>query len=175
MPEPELVRQFRAGGRQGDEAYAELVQRYQAWVVRLTGHLLDSSADAEDVCQEAFVRGFIHRAGLTDNHGFKPWLRVIATRVAYNARREQATRRRYHEQVARPGLGAPDASGEARDLLLSVLRRLPYVFREVLVLRYVKELSIAEIALQLNLGESATKMRLTRARDEFNAVKAKAS
>jgi DNA-directed RNA polymerase specialized sigma24 family protein len=42
-----------------------------------------------------------------------------------------------------------------------------YAYREILVLRYVEELSVTEIGEVLNLGESATKMRLLRAREEF--------
>lgn len=174
VPEAELVQRFRSGGRAGDDAYSELVERHQAWMVRLVGYLLGGFADAEDVAQEAFVRGFLHRDDLSDNHGFKPWVRVIATRVAFNTRRASAARKRYHGQVQAPATNdMPDASPEARQLLEQVLGKLPYAFREVLVLRYVEELSIAEIATQLNLGESAAKMRLARARDEFNAVQAR--
>lgn len=174
VPEAELVQRFRSGGRAGDEAYSELVERHQAWLVRLVGYLLGGFADAEDVAQEAFVRGFLHRQDLHDNHGFKPWVRVIATRAAFNARRARVTQQRYHEQVQEPETTEmPDASPEARQRLERVLGSLPYAFREVLVLRYVEELSIAEIAEQLNLGESAAKMRLARARNELNAVQAR--
>jgi RNA polymerase sigma-70 factor (ECF subfamily) len=62
---------------------------------------------------------------------------------------------------------SPAVEAEARNLLEQVLPKLSYASREVLVLRYVEELSIAEIASMLNLGESAAKMRLSRAREEF--------
>ena len=173
VAETELVRRFRSGGKRGDEAYSELVERHQAWLVRLVGYLLGSFTDAEDVAQEAFVRGFLHRNGLVDDHRFKAWIRVIATRVAFNARRDQATRQRYLNQIQIRESTMPDASPEARQLLTEVLGKLPYAFREILVLRYVEELSIADIAQQLDLGESAAKMRLSRARIEFNAMRAK--
>lgn len=175
VPEPELVGRFRAGGRKGDEAYSELVERHQSWVVRLVGYLLGGFKDAEDVAQEAFVRGFLHRDALRDNHGFRPWIRVIATRVAFNQRRQRATQQKYHDQIETPQSVMPDGSPEARDLLSNVLGRLTYPYREILVLRYVEELSINEIADALSLGTSAAKMRLSRAKEAFREQQTRVS
>ena len=175
MPEPELVRRFRVGGRRGDEAYSELVERHQASVVRLVGYLLGGFKDAEDVAQEAFVRGFTHRDGLRDEHRFAAWIRVIATRVAFNHRRESATRKRYHDQLDGGEPSLPDASAEARDLLANTLSQMSYAYREILVLRYVEELTLSEIGTVLNLGESATKMRLARAKDSFREQQRRSS
>lgn len=168
-----MIRRFRAGGRSGDQAYSELVRRHQGWVVRLTGYLLGSFAEAEDVAQEAFVRGFTARESFRAGDNFKGWLRVIATRVAYNHRRDAKTRQRYHDQLVAPEPPATTAATEAKDLLAKVMSRLSYAYREVLVLRYVEELPLVEIASLLNLGESAAKMRLSRARSEFWALQAK--
>ena len=55
----------------------------------------------------------------------------------------------------------------SREVLEHVLGGMNYAMREVLVLRYVEELSVPEIAEQLGLGLSAAKMRLARARSEF--------
>ena len=167
VSESELVRRFRAGGREGDEAYSELVVRYQARIVRLVGYLLGSSADAEDVAQEAFVRAFLARDSFSRGDEFGAFIRTIATRVAFNCRRDTATRQRYHEQVPRPESPGGDDDAAARDLIERVLNGLSYAYREILVLRYVEELSLREIAGMLNLGESAAKMRLMRARTEF--------
>ena len=61
---------------------------------------------------------------------------------------------------------------EARDALLKVLDRLPYPDREVLILRHLEELSVEEIAAMLDIGRSAAKMRLKRARERFMAARA---
>lgn len=165
------MRRFRQQNRDGDEAYSELVRRYQQRVVRLIGYLLGSMSEAEDVAQEAFVRGFSARDSFDRGDNFGGWIRTIATRAAFNCRRENATRERYHADLARPADDAPsDMETEARDLLQQVLPKLSYSYREVLVLRYVEELPLAEIATMLNLGESAAKMRLMRAREEFRAI-----
>jgi len=172
VPEPELIRSFRSGGKSGDEAYSELVRRYQSNIVRLVGYLLGDSAEAEDVAQEAFVKAFMARDGFDRGDNFAAWIRTIATRVAFNCRRDSATRERYHAAFAEPsdGLHMAGDDAEVRDLLTNVLARLSYAYREILVLRYVEELSVAEIGEILELGESATKMRLLRAREEFWAL-----
>jgi RNA polymerase sigma-70 factor (ECF subfamily) len=59
---------------------------------------------------------------------------------------------------------------EIRDSLLAVLSRLAYPFREVLILRYIEDLTISEIAALLDVGTSAAKMRLLRAREQFSAA-----
>lgn len=167
VDEAELVRRFREGGRAGAEAYSELVQRQQAWVIRLVAYLLGSFADAEDVAQEAFVRGFTHRDSFQKGDHFRAWIRTIATRVAFNHRREANTRKRYHDAAMGADDSAPNEASEVRDLLEHVLAELPYAYREILVLKYVEELPLSVIGEMLNLGESAAKMRLMRAREDF--------
>jgi RNA polymerase sigma-70 factor (ECF subfamily) len=168
VPEPELLRRFRQGGRAGDEAYSELIRRYQASIVRLVGYLLGDASEAEDVAQEAFVKGFTARESFDRGDNFSGWLRTIATRVAYNCRRESKTRKKYHDASASIGEGFTTLDdGEVRGVISDVLGRMGYAYREILVLRYVEELSVTEIGEVLNLGESATKMRLLRAREEF--------
>lgn len=171
VPEHELIRSFRSAGKSGDEAYAELVRRYQAQIVRLVGYLLGDPAEAEDVAQEAFVKAFMARDTFDRGDNFAGWIRTIATRVAFNCRRDTATRERYHAAFAEPAEPVRSGDdGEVRDLLANVLTRLSYAYREILVLRYVEELSVQEIGEVLELGESATKMRLLRAREEFWAL-----
>ncbi len=50
------------------------------------------------------------------------------------------------------------------------LAQLSYPYREILVLRFVEELTVLEIAETLSLGESAVKMPLARARDRFYEI-----
>jgi RNA polymerase sigma-70 factor (ECF subfamily) len=170
IPEQELVGRFREGGKAGVEAYSELVARYQSQIVRMVGYLLGNSSDAEDVAQEAFVRAFTAKDSFAKGDNFGAWIRTIATRVAFNCRRENATRQRYQAQAPTSDDPGYDRGVEARDLLTRALGKLSYAYREILVLRYVEELPLTEIAQMLNLGESAAKMRLLRARGEFWAL-----
>jgi RNA polymerase sigma-70 factor (ECF subfamily) len=58
----------------------------------------------------------------------------------------------------------------ARDVLGKLLVQLSYPYREVLTLRYLEEMDVLEIAKALDLGESAAKMRLKRAREQLEQL-----
>lgn len=126
---------------------------------------------ADDVTQETFLRAWLALGRLREHERFKPWLRTIATRTAFNLRRARATQGRYEEQAPHP-ISPPMPNGlvAADQQLLEVLDRLPYGFREVLVLRYIEDLDMSEIERTLDIRPSALKMRLKRARDEFRAI-----
>jgi RNA polymerase sigma-70 factor, ECF subfamily len=113
------------------------------------------------------------RDTFSSGDNFRAWIRTIATRVAFNYRRDSATRAKYHAALEPTPDGRYGDATETRDLLDRVLTRLSYPHREILVLRYVEELSLIEIGDLLNLGESAAKMRLLRAREEFWALNQK--
>ena len=165
-----LVRQAAQRGLPGQLAFEALVDRHQQWLVRLLTHLLGNQSDAEDVAQDAFVRAFLAIENCADGSRFRGWLRVIARRLAFNHRRDARARARYEEQSGMPVLFAGETlSGqlEGRDLLKQVLGELAYPYREIMVLRFVEELPVKDIADLLEIGESAAKMRLTRARAEF--------
>ena len=168
--ESSLVARARAGGSDGHAAFRVLVERHQAWLVRYLYYVLGSMADAEDVAQDALVRAYEALPTFRGDAGFRTWLRRIATRLAYNHRRDARTRQRYHDHdravVSRFAPGPAEAT-EARDTLVKVLHALPYPYREILILRHVEALSVAEIAAVLDIGLSAAKMRLSRARDAF--------
>lgn len=165
-----LVREAAQRGLAGQLAFETLVDRHQHWLVRLLTHLLGNQSDAEDVAQDAFVRAFLAIENCGDGSRFRGWLRVIARRLAFNHRRDARARAHYEEQSGVPRAHASDSMtgrlGE-RDLLKQVLGELAYPYREIMVLRFVEELPLKEIADLLEIGESAAKMRLTRARAEF--------
>ncbi|MEZ4447849.1 MAG: RNA polymerase sigma factor [Nannocystaceae bacterium] len=169
----ELVRLAAARGLPGQLAFEKLVDRHQVWLVRLLAHLLGSRSDAEDVAQDAFVRAFLAIEECRDGARFRGWLRVMARRLAFNHRRDSRTRTRYEEGSAVHGADhfeAPAEQLEGRDLLEQVLGELSYAYREIMVLRFVEEMPLKEIADTLEIGESAAKMRLQRARGEFQRL-----
>lgn len=165
-----LVKEASKRGLPGQLAFERLVDRHQGWLVRLLMHLLGSRSDAEDVAQEAFVRAFLAIDDCSDGDKFRGWLRVIARRLAFNYRRDARTRARYEERSATLQENTAPAAAkqiEGRDLLEQTLIRLSYPYREIMVLRFVEELAIKDIAVVLEIGQSAAKMRLARARADF--------
>ncbi len=168
-----LIAQARHGGPEGRAAFDELVRLHQAWLVRVVFFLLGNDNDAQDVAQDAFARAFVNLHAFTDDRrGLRPWLRTLATRLAFNHRRDKGTRRRYEGEFASDAgeRQVPGHRGEEEQAVLQALEGVSSLYREILVLYYLEDRSVAEIAEVLAIGRSAAKMRLTRARAEFRQV-----
>lgn len=163
-----LAHAVRKGGTAGEDAFSELVRRHQSGIVRLAGHLLSNFSEAEDIAQAAFLRVYLAFNRFPEGACFQAWMRVVVTRLAYNHRRDDKTRNRYRDQFEVPRF-TQDTFAE-REALSIVLSQLPHLYREILMLRYVEELSVQEITDVLDLGHSATKMRLLRARERFDDI-----
>src|SRR5688572_33037075 len=72
-------------------AYEELVRRYEAVAVR-AAHVIAPDGDAEDACQEAFVKAWAALPRFRAGSPFRPWLLRIVTNEARNRRRSAGRR-----------------------------------------------------------------------------------
>jgi RNA polymerase sigma-70 factor (ECF subfamily) len=80
--------------REGDlSAFNELMILHEARVVRIISHLMGSSADAEDLAQQVFLRAFRARKTYVPCARFVTWLSRITRNVVLTARRKQAQQR----------------------------------------------------------------------------------
>lgn len=145
--------------RQGFDAF------YSASYRRIVGQvfaLLGDLHDAEDVTQDAFAKASFHWSRIAAYDHPEAWVRRVAFNEAYNSSRRA---RRWLAALARhgPPTDVPAASADRLDLH-HALRRLSPRHREVLVLHYIAELSVEEVAGQLRLPVGTVKSRLNRAR-----------
>jgi RNA polymerase sigma-70 factor (ECF subfamily) len=150
--------------------HLDAAYRFACW-------LSPSSADADDVVQEAFLRAFRGFESLRGSDA-KAWLLAIV-RNCHATAFQQQKRRAYvplpeeadgHEMIA----ATPDPEGESirRDqqrLLARVMATLPHEHREVLVLREVEDLDYREIAVVLKVPIGTVMSRLARARAALRA------
>jgi RNA polymerase sigma-70 factor, ECF subfamily len=166
LDESDLVSRARAGGKDGVRAYDELVRRHQGRALRLATYLLGDSADGEDIAQEAFVRAFTNLPRANADTSFGAWLRTIVTRLCFNQRRNRKVRATSELDPEQAG----SLPSSTRTAVEWTLNQLSYPYREVLILRFVEGMSVEEIAETLDVGLSAAKMRLARARDKFSAI-----
>ena len=154
--EPEdadLVRQAQGGSSQ---AFEELVVRHGPAVHRYLAFRLGNDADAKDALQETLAAAWLALSTLRTPERFRAWLVGIATHKATDC-----ARRRLHVVGAELPATADDTEAvEIRE----ALHRLPHRFREVLVLRYLLELSEVEAAFVLGVRVGTVKSRSARAR-----------
>lgn len=160
-----------ARARSGDTAaYAGLVL-FHAPVAKRLALLTGAGADADDVVQEAFVKAYQSLPRFHDGAAFRPWLLRIVVNETHNIRRGRDRRSRREDKVGRLDLRAVTvadpadealASGRRRDLLAAVAG-LRDELREVVVCRYLLELSEPETAETLGIPRGTVKSRLHRA------------
>lgn len=170
--EAQLIAAVRKGGVGAQDAFRRLVELHQRWLVWFLTCLLTNRSDAEDVAQEVFVRAFLAIDRFRGDSKFRTWLWRIAINQAFNHRRAHTRHMAVNLDDSWEG-ESHDRHSEAlaaRDAILQCMQQLPYVSREILVLHHVEELSLREVARTLDIGVSAAKMRLKRARDGFREV-----
>ncbi len=148
------------------DAFEMLVRRYQASVYRIALRLLGSSADADDVTQDTFVRAWRSLARFRGDSTFATWLYRIVTRRCFDL---LATHRRT-EILDEDHLGIsvdPSSTLEQRERLRAItlqIQALPPDQRAALVLREFEGLSYEQVAHVLKTTVPAIKGRLHRAR-----------
>lgn len=154
---------------QGDpEAFSRLYKRYQALLYSLCYRLLGTDDDAQDAVQAAFVRAFRGLSGYRRDSSLKTWLYRIAVNEAISTLRKR--RKAPAELTDRShAMRLPDASQAVEERLAvnAVLQKMTPDHRIILALRFWEELSYEEIAVVMGLSLSAVKMRIQRARREF--------
>jgi RNA polymerase sigma-70 factor (ECF subfamily) len=175
-PDVALVERVRAGDT---AAYDTLVHKYERQIFRIAQHITQNREDAEDVMQDAFVKGFQKLDQFQGNSKFYTWL----VRIAVNESLMRLRKRRTGKMVSidedletEEGTVPRDLAdwapnpednynqAELAEILRKTIQGLPPGFRVVFVLRDVDGLSTEETAETLGLSIPAVKSRLLRAR-----------
>lgn len=172
LSDEELIEKVKKGGAQSKEAFEILVERHQLWLVRLLKNLVSGAQDAEDLAQNVLVKAYFALPKFRQDSSFKTWLRVIATREAFNhfRKRKADVDDEADVQAQAHTNSSHDDRLEAKEALSLALSKVPYAYREILILRYVEEMEMAQIEEALGIGSSAAKMRLKRAREFFKDI-----
>ena len=174
MPDPAEVDLIRRCQEGREDAFRELVERYQKRTFWIARNMLNNPELARDISQEAFVRVFrnIRRFDVTKN--FYTWLYQIVVNLSIDhLRRRSHTRFVGLEQVgavAEPLRRGPSAKMEEADLRRQVresLDRLPAKYKAVLSLRDISGFSCGEIAEIVGCSNPTVRWRLHRARRLF--------
>jgi RNA polymerase sigma-70 factor, ECF subfamily len=141
-----------------DEFYSASVARVVRYLYAVTGDM----ADAQDIAQEAFARAWQHWASVGGYESPEAWVRRVAFNLA-------ASRWRRHRSARAAGqlLAVPEAVAETGPdtvALVAGLRTLPERQRQVLVLHYLLDLPVAQIASELGCPVGSVKAWLARGR-----------
>ena len=172
-----LIERIRAGER---ELFMDLVRPYQKLVYSMAVSVLKSDQDAEDVAQEALFKAFKNLAQFRCECKFSTWIIQITVNEARHRLRRA---NRAAEESIDAGIESDEGDyipidladwreipsealqrKELRECLHHAIAALKPIYRDVLILRDVQHMSVAETAELLNISEASVKTRLLRAR-----------
>lgn len=174
--------QLLAACRKGDTAaFEQLVLRHQRSLYNVAFRISSNEADAADIVQETFLAAWRKIKEFRGEAKLSTWLTSIAVnqaRTRWQQNRQKQGREELLDASDEVGQGRPlqVASdqpsamellerSQLRELLERCIKALDQGFREVLVLRDMRELPYEEVGQVLGLREGTVKSRLFRARE----------
>ncbi len=147
----------------GDEsAFDILYFRHRDWVGRLAFRFTGNNDDALDVLQETFAYFFRKFPGFVLSARMTTFLYPVVKNLSIAARRK-SQREINLENLPEPPPSIQLAASDPRNELGIVLGGLPSGQREVVLMRFVDDLSLTEIAQALGIPEGTVKSRLHNA------------
>ena len=152
-----------------DAVLREVYRAHFGELVLTARWLLDEHGLAEEVVQEAFARTYASWGRIRNREDPFPYVRRSVVNLARSRLRRRAIERR---TAPEPELDVPSAEVDVvrsheRQLVAAAVACLPRRQRECIVLRYVAEASVAEIAGELGISEGAVKQHLHRAHESL--------
>jgi RNA polymerase sigma-70 factor, ECF subfamily len=178
----ELVAEARRGAQ---EAFREIVVRFERPVYSLIVRMVQDPGTAEDLAQEVFIKAFRRLDTYDPDRKFSSWLFKIAHNTTIDHLRRHVPETvsleggKDRDEEHRGGLAAvladdsledPSAAAERKDMARSLERaiaRLRPDYREVVVLFYVEGAAYQEICEATGLPLGTVKTNLHRARKEL--------
>lgn len=156
-------------------AFGVLMRRYFRMAFLVAFAQLGNREDAEDVCQDAFVRCWERMRDCRDPSRVSHWIMTIVRHTAHN-RREYLQLRATEQLEPTAHATAPDrpdynaALRDLRTRLTAALLSLPPVQREVVLLHDYEGWRHAELARQLGISELMSRRHLSDARKRLREL-----
>lgn len=169
----------------GDEnAFESIFRKYQKRIYTLALRYTGSVSDAEDIAAETFARAYRHLRGQRSGAMLMPWLFRVTTNQCRDYGRRRTTRKTSSYTTEREGsmgdlaTSMPDprpqphavaAASETRKAVAMAVGKLPEWQREVVLLFYLEDQCIDDVASTLGISKGTVKSRLFRAREALKA------
>lgn len=168
MTEQEIAHGLMDGQPGAFEAFVDL---YRTKVFQYSYSMCGQREDAEEVAQETLLSVFQHLDQMRDPEHLKAWVFRIAKNVCLMKRRKSVFAPAREDSLddidAADDSPEPDRlvlAEERKHLLCGAILNLPEIYRSVVLLRDVEELSTEETADVLGVTADVVKTRLKRAR-----------
>lgn len=176
----------RAAIDNGDQkAYAELLARYRESLYAMVLKMVGNEDDADDITIESFGKAFLKLDQYTANYSFSTWLFKIASNACIDFVRKKkydtlSIDKHVEDEEGKLSTMELHAHGPTPEegmvqkqnveMVRSLVDKLKPHYKQIIELRYFQELSIEEIAQQMNLSTGTVKAQLFRAREFLGNV-----
>ena len=169
-----------ARARRGDAgAFEQLVETYREQVYRIALRMCSNAADADEAAQEAFLAAWKGLPNFRGDSQFSTWLYQLTTHAAIDLMRREK-RQIAAADITEVSAADPAPSpqqqaeqSEQREIVRDAILQLAPEQREVVVLRFMEELSYEEIGAVLKLPSGTVKSRLNRAKAQLKEILSK--
>lgn len=163
-PDTELM--LLAGAEDDEDAFSEIVERYQNVLLNLFLRKGVSSSDGEDLAQRTFLRLWRYRARYSPRAKFTTFLFLLANQEALDFFRAAGRRRDLEERFAAEqeaeGGGRAESAPDG-DSVRRAVARLPEGLRDVVELGVFQDLPYADVAEILGIPRGTVKSRMFHA------------
>lgn len=175
MEENQLIAQITAGNT---HAFRFLVKKYERLVFHIVGRMLNQQADLEDVCQDVFIKVYKKLPEFRRESKLSTWIGTIAYREALDfLKKKKIPFQDLQNLNARDSAGLIETNhpeniqtrAERIELIKKLISDLPPIYRTILSLYHIEELSYKEIEKITQMPEGTLKSYLHRARQLLKA------
>src|SRR5438874_6595224 len=172
LPDEELAGLFRGGDAAAFEA---LLDRYSRSIYNFTLRFLGDPSDAEDATQLTLIQAFESLPAARPEASLRPWLFQVARNKCIDLIRKRRTvpLSAFERDDELPTFDPVDIAPlpaelyeheELQQILRDAISALPMRSREVVLMRYLGELTFAEIGQSLGMPENTAKTLFQRAK-----------
>jgi len=174
LEDQDLLKQILSQQPNWRDQLSILLQRHHSSLLARCNGYLRNRADAEDAAQETELRAFRAIRSFRQDAGFRTWLFAIGDRQCHDLARKRSRHvlsehLRSLIEIHEENLTKETQEFESNHIVKKVMAGLPQRDRDVLMLRFYLDLSLQEMSSYMSLGLSATKMRLYRSLELFDA------
>lgn len=143
----------------------QVVRTYSDMIYKIAYRYVHNQYDAEDILSETLLAYFKKEREFESEEHRKAWL----IRVAINESKTLLSKTRYDEEINEELLGGEDEWSGINDAmdLKSAIEQLPAHQKEIILLYYMQNLSVAQVAEVLNKNKNTVTVTLARARENL--------
>lgn len=176
LSDNELIKLIR---QDNSERYAEIIERYQGKLFAYIYRLVGSRDEAEDLLQDVFIKAYRNLKSYDAERKFSSWIYRIAHNEAVNHIKRRSLKRFIPWEDVTATKDKLEMSSAEEDAQSSWIRketsqevdqainRLPFKYKQVLVLRYYSDKSYEEISAILSRPVNTVGTLINRAKKKL--------